>query len=739
MATEMKVAFNVDDLRTIDGTGLDGAYLLWRDVEGDNGGSSKPLYWDADSTETDDGIFVIQATGITTGRWKRQTEDLYPEFWGAKGDNVADDQPAIQAMINYALNKRIRKVFLRDCKYRIADSIFLGTHDMYNGLSLIGTGIKHRNVSTFGGSVIVADFSDRMAIDVQGARNTSIQNLTIYGKLYDHIFINKLGTINAKDCMDQVIDDTDHTKWNNPALASSQDSQFAPYAAITIDAYTGDRPEGYSYPGTYHGLVNSKASSEVHIEDVDILGFNTGIVIQPSDIAANGDFTRIVRTRIAYSKYAISTGNSESRNVECNSLNVSFCYCFLTGDKHGAQKGRYGGVINNCSLGNVINVFELEETSQTGNILFNALYGENLYRIGYVNNNTGTENAIVFQSCQLRFDLQDKAGITAKGIPAQTLQTSTSFPVAVVFNGCTLSGYNTVVGIIAPNIKLIKTLLIPEVNKGALAIADKYVRLGINTLAGGLITRSLDTPGYQNIKHLRRDIDSPTTVDNIELTEDYRAFRNKGVPIYARNILYTSGNAREDSSLRRPNNYRAVQKTSLGSPNVTGDILTFNLSKPEWERAMFGFSEGDVIVDENTYTTFFITSNDGTTITAKAQTNIKYGCSGYGLIEPLNFSAGYLYFYTCRLYLSDVPVTANFASDSPVGTNAGGMDGFYAPSLNSVTVGDYVYVNKWEDNLISETRSKITGINTTTEEITLNGNANYSKSMHRIKTLMRVG
>jgi len=50
------------------------------------------FYWDAASTEVDNGGTIIQATAITTGRWKRVFSGAVNVKWfGAKGDGVADD------------------------------------------------------------------------------------------------------------------------------------------------------------------------------------------------------------------------------------------------------------------------------------------------------------------------------------------------------------------------------------------------------------------------------------------------------------------------------------------------------------------------------------------------------------------------------------------------------------------------------------------------------------------------
>ncbi len=80
--------------------------LLGYHAVGDGGGGE--LYWDAASTATHDGGRVFQpgyntAGVLATGRWIRPIEgEIDVRKWGAKGDGIANDGPAIQAALDYA-------------------------------------------------------------------------------------------------------------------------------------------------------------------------------------------------------------------------------------------------------------------------------------------------------------------------------------------------------------------------------------------------------------------------------------------------------------------------------------------------------------------------------------------------------------------------------------------------------------------------------------------------------------
>ncbi|TMV49066.1 hypothetical protein FE783_15470 [Paenibacillus mesophilus] len=97
----MREINSVDELRSTPGV-TDGRQVSLRgyyvDVPGAGGGL---LYWDADSTETDNGGTVFAVAGVATGRWKREHKvRLNLSWFGWKGHGLEDDSARVQAAVD---------------------------------------------------------------------------------------------------------------------------------------------------------------------------------------------------------------------------------------------------------------------------------------------------------------------------------------------------------------------------------------------------------------------------------------------------------------------------------------------------------------------------------------------------------------------------------------------------------------------------------------------------------------
>jgi len=123
---DYKVA-TIAALKTINPATLNTSITFSVDVlgyaaQGDGGGGT--FYWDATSTEADDGGITILPTGYAgTGRWKRIVNDcVYVKWFGAKGDGVTDDSNAIYRSFIYIATAQ-GTLFFNNGNYLLASKI----------------------------------------------------------------------------------------------------------------------------------------------------------------------------------------------------------------------------------------------------------------------------------------------------------------------------------------------------------------------------------------------------------------------------------------------------------------------------------------------------------------------------------------------------------------------------------------------------------------------------------------
>lgn len=83
-------------------------------IKGDGGGGQ--FYWDSASTETDNGGTIIQATGITTGRWKRVlTDTISAKEFGIKSNLTDDDTISLQSFFTFLSTGKYKGTAIGNC------------------------------------------------------------------------------------------------------------------------------------------------------------------------------------------------------------------------------------------------------------------------------------------------------------------------------------------------------------------------------------------------------------------------------------------------------------------------------------------------------------------------------------------------------------------------------------------------------------------------------------------------
>jgi hypothetical protein len=115
----------------------DSLEILGYYTAGDGGGGT--FYWDATSTETDNGGTVIQATGVTTGRWLRVFSGaVNVKEFGAKGDGITDDTVAINFWLESVYSSKSGVLDAPEEYYKITSA--LATMGDISGVKIVSAG-----------------------------------------------------------------------------------------------------------------------------------------------------------------------------------------------------------------------------------------------------------------------------------------------------------------------------------------------------------------------------------------------------------------------------------------------------------------------------------------------------------------------------------------------------------------------------------------------------------------------
>jgi hypothetical protein len=370
-----------------------------------------------------DGFIVF--TDGSSRKWKRAFNGpLNVKWFGAKGDGVTDDQWAIQAAIDYSIytDTTIKQVYIPSGEYVIGKTIHLGYGKAYHSVSLMGDGTPsfRGGVNEFNGTTLKPNFSNAPALNIQGARYTRVENISLLGLNDIDGFIYDTSAANINN-------------WIDPAVDAIGDNQRTPYAGITIDGYSGTIPTP-SYPWiAYPSYANDTSqyerlySSQIKINNVGVHKFIAGIVLQPNS-DGNGDFCQIEKCIIDRVVYGVSVGNTNSRNFKISDCYID-AYTGITNSTHGNQVGRIT-VIENCHFGGY-QWFELGQIPYLEGFEVNNCYGESFYQLGSIGAAAGSLPAITFNGC-------DFSQSAAQG----TLQNFATFggDASFNFNTCSFKG-----------------------------------------------------------------------------------------------------------------------------------------------------------------------------------------------------------------------------------------------------------------------------------------------------------
>jgi len=632
------------------------------------------------------------------------------------GDGVGggtDNTPATQIAVNAVLRGINGKVRLAAGISFMGSTLHAGWGEAFIGLVIEGAGQNYRGVSSGTTLLDFSSFSDAPGINVQGARYTVLRDFGIIGANGAYIVAQDLGTNTT------LKDDLVGANWVDPVLSANADSQFAPYAGISVDAYSGVEP-ATSYPTVtypdYTGIGSTQYgknfSSNVRLENVYIGGFVVDVVVQPCDANGNGDFVTLENCSLERARYLMSVGNSQSRNVGLANTQLFTAFEAFTNKAHGKQIGKFGGHIDNCSLNHVIHIFNLK-AFEAEPINITSMYAENIWRLGDFGGDTTADRSFHFDTCEFNFNLQT----VTRGFPAKAAEAGAQW-LNLEFTACYFRDYESVVTFTAGRSSFDGCYFRKDTR------AKLYEKFAHNVLCGGLIVGLFGIRADRNrLKLLAFDLDSGTRDTVAVGTEFYqKSDQSFCIPLYTETIGRAAD--RDTDFLYPPviSSTPLNKSTEFSSLTLSDRVLTgtFN-SRTEQKYAYFGPLPGDVIVDDTTQSIFFVRSRTGTTFIAELQNNYKDdGAGGFETLDAFSTTAGNLYVIVSRYYMPPEFLRVTMAAASAVFTSCSNDEGTSTYDAE-IAVNDWIFVSPKVDQFVSTPNSQITARDQAAKTITVTG------------------
>ena len=317
-------------------------------------------------------VFSCTGTGKVIFGRPNGVKELVPQWWGAKGDGIADDIIPLQAMVDCSVDSGGVPMFLPGGTYKISDTLKLNKGVAYAGFTVRGDGS-----STAGGFGTVIDataFGDRPALNIQGARRMVVQDIRVVGK--------NVAPITAASTIDPVL-----ANW---ITAGCSNSQYAPYAGICIDAYQGVKPAG-GYSNDVYGRLDS---SYVMLRNVMVNGFVVGLCIAPCNVALDSDSVTVDTCQFASNTFGYSNGGSQSRSILSRNTDWSGNWCSFTTLRHGQQIGNCPSIYNGI-IQQTWKIFEIGSANGNNPKTISGLHAESLGWLGEF----GVTDSIILNTC----------------------------------------------------------------------------------------------------------------------------------------------------------------------------------------------------------------------------------------------------------------------------------------------------------------------------------------------------
>lgn len=678
------------------------------------------------------------------GAWWQYTPDARGVSWrafGADPTGVADSHAAIQDAVDFS-------VYFAKCAsygvglFKTGDALQLGYGvGGFTSATLEGDGYAYTGAQQFRGTAILPTFSDRPCVNVQGGRGCVIRGIGFIGKNLNWIQTNNCGSVTVGA---PLVDDTQMVNWIDPGLtggAAQANGRFTPYAAITIDAYSGAAP-GSAYPavtypawaatvlngGVAIAQYNKEASSDTTIEACQISGFVGGIAIHPSNFTGNGDFTKVRSCLFISNAWLLSAGDTQARELEWISNSATLFHTGFVSSLHGTQNGKLEGIVMNSSFDNCMLWFNCPVPSVAGPMVFIGCYGEANWSLGvWGNPGVGVGNALKMIGCEQSFGGQN----LVRGIPAVMLTGIT--PAMISLDSCVWVSYWSVMAIQASPTQVMLDNV--QLSTPQSARAATYQQLMHNAAGGGVFFSPSSvqprparfTTNMAKIYNLDTGVLSPGDIVTMACagtrTRNHCPYAPYGSPLNNPKLY-------ETLNPWSPQAAASFAGLALAASTETVGMMLTATQPAGIDPNFVGLMPGDVMVHSTTMAIFCVRSNVAGAITAELQNGFSNPTQtvggGQSAWNTASFAAGTFYCLNTRVYTPTWPTVGTLANANDQITAAGRADGFnaYLGGAGDVQVGDAPFLDETVDFWTTPTTNLVTANAAGT--ITLTDNARYS-------------
>ena len=611
------------------------------------------------------------------GCWvmEHQPTELNVEMFGAVSNNNFDDTQSIQATINYSYRNMGHYIYFSNGIFNVSKTIHLGWGDRYHNLNIIGDGPINIHTTLFGGTILYSTVLDAPTLNIQGGKDSTITNLTIFCEKYSQWIIenNLGGVVDEFEGDDSIEESWDHPEIThgryNSQVAISQDSfnewstTFEDENEIVFNRFP--KPE---FPYWIKEEVKQSSdviynSSSIKLNNILISGFIIGIGMNVGGGDSNNDVFTIHNTIINYCKYGVSLGHSLSHNFNQYGDSSFFrVFCGYT-NNHGDKLGNISGSISNVTFVDTINMF-LINTNQIETLVLTSIHTKNTYRFGSL------KSTLMMYDCKLDFNQELKN----KPIPIFTFEGERTMIYMIggyLNNGLFMVSCDPQLGFKMENVVCCSKQ--PLLHNKAEIISWNALQGGINPINNKELhfkSYLYNTVGYR--------VNSWQTSDKLNVS-----CKDCTLPAYFKSEFYDDLIQKASFSRINTNKFDLLE-TVNNSIKITPNTTTSH------HNTFYDFDIGDLIHHQGTNITFYISETNSSYIELTALNGYFHQDNTMTIqfSDNLLKSSEYFLFLNSRTYLID-DCTGGFILDFIKDSNIVNFESVF----DDYTIGDFIEIN----------------------------------------------